>query len=63
MAQQKLTGDIGRLAVDRSRSGQQGGSIGMVLLIAIVLVGAGVGLLLIGRTRGEPYIRHPAGGR
>ena len=56
MAQQKLTGDIGRLAVDRSRSGQQGGSIGMVLLIAIVLVGAGVGLLLIGRTRGEPYI-------
>jgi two-component system cell cycle sensor histidine kinase/response regulator CckA len=28
----------------------------MVLLIAIVLVGAGMGLVLIGRTRAEPYI-------
>jgi len=56
MAQQQLTGEIGRAAVDRTRSGQHGGSISMVLLIAIVLVGAGVGLILIGRTRGEPYI-------
>jgi two-component system cell cycle sensor histidine kinase/response regulator CckA len=56
MAQQQLTGEIGRAAVDRTRSGQHGGSIGMVLLIAIVLVGAAVGLILIGRTRGEPYI-------
>ena len=44
-----LTGDIGRAAVDRSRAGQHGGSIGMVLLVALVLVGAAVGLLLVGR--------------
>ena len=56
MAQQQLTGEIGRAAVDRTRSGQHGGSIGMVLLIAMVMVGAGVGLILIGRTRSEPYI-------
>jgi two-component system cell cycle sensor histidine kinase/response regulator CckA len=56
MAQQQLTGEIGRAAVDRTRAGQNGGSIGMVLLIAMVLVGAGVGLILIGRTRSEPYI-------
>ena len=56
MAQQKLTGDIGRLAVDRSRSGQQGGSIGLVLLIAIVLVGAGVGLAAHRPDPWEPYI-------
>jgi two-component system cell cycle sensor histidine kinase/response regulator CckA len=56
MAQQELTGGIERAAVDRTRAGQHGGSIGMVLLIAVVLVGAGVGLILIGRTRSEPYI-------
>src|SRR4051794_11812058 len=56
MAKQQLTGEIGRAAVDRTRAGQNGGSIGMVLLIAMVLVGAGVGLILIGRTRSEPYI-------
>ncbi|MPZ39204.1 MAG: response regulator [Rhizobiales bacterium] len=56
MAQQQARGDIARASVDRTRTGQNGGSIGLVLLIAIVLVGAGVGLLLIGRTRAEPYI-------
>jgi hypothetical protein len=40
MAQQQLSGEIGRAAVDRTRSGHHGGSIGMVLLIAIVLVAA-----------------------
>ena len=43
-------------AVDRTRTGQHGGSIGLVLLIAVALVGAGVGLMLIGRTKAEPYI-------
>src|SRR5262249_3636707 len=33
-----------------------GGSIGLVLLIALVLVGAAAGLILIGRTNAEPYI-------
>jgi two-component system cell cycle sensor histidine kinase/response regulator CckA len=54
MAQQHSIGDIGVL--DRTRAGGQGGSIGMVLLIAVCLVGAAVGLILLGRTQGEPYI-------
>jgi two-component system cell cycle sensor histidine kinase/response regulator CckA len=56
MAQQDVTGDIARAALDRTRTGQHGGSIGLVLLIAIVLVGAAIGLILIGRTNAEPYI-------
>src|SRR5215475_14000422 len=52
MATQDLS-EVPREAVDRS---QRGGSIGMVLLVAIVLVGAAVALLFIGRTRAEPYI-------
>ena len=39
--------------VDRSA---RGGSIGMVLLVAVALVGAAVGLLLIGRGNAGPYI-------
>ncbi|MFL6946752.1 MAG: cell cycle histidine kinase CckA [Xanthobacteraceae bacterium] len=42
-----------RPSVDRL---QRGGSIGMVLLVAAVLVGAAVALLFIGRGRAEPYI-------
>jgi two-component system cell cycle sensor histidine kinase/response regulator CckA len=56
MAEQALQGDTGRRAVDRTRAGEHGGSIGLVLLIAVVLVGAGVGLMLIGRAQAEPYI-------
>src|SRR5262245_54972445 len=52
MATQDLS-EVPREAVDRS---QRSGSIGMVLLVAIVLVGAAVALLFIGRTRAEPYI-------
>src|SRR5262245_23021869 len=48
--------EIGRVAVDRARSGQNRGSIGLVLLIAAVLVGVGLGLMLIGRTNAGPYI-------
>src|SRR6476619_266380 len=50
------TGKNTLVAIDRSRTGQHGGSIGLVLLIAIALVGAGVVLMMIGRTRAEPYI-------
>ena len=45
-----------RAAVDRTAAGRGGGSIGLVLLIAIVLVGAAVALLFIGRANAEPYI-------
>jgi two-component system cell cycle sensor histidine kinase/response regulator CckA len=37
-------------------AGVRPGSIGMVLLVAVVLVGAAVGLLLMGRTHAESYI-------
>ena len=43
-----------RAAVDRTRASRNGGSIGLVLLIAVVLVGAAVALMLIGRTNAEP---------
>ncbi|MEA2904772.1 MAG: two-component system, cell cycle sensor histidine kinase and response regulator CckA [Alphaproteobacteria bacterium] len=56
MAQQHVTSEIARASVDRTRTGQHGGSVGLVLLIAMVLVGAAAGLILIGRTHAEPYI-------
>ena len=56
MAQQDVTGDIVRAALDRTSSGQHGGSISLVLAIATVLVGATVGLVLIGRGHAEPYV-------
>ena len=45
-----------RAAVDRTRASRNGGSVGLVLLIAVVLVGAAVALMLVGRTNAEPYI-------
>jgi two-component system cell cycle sensor histidine kinase/response regulator CckA len=56
MAQQEVTGDIVRAALDRTSAGQHGGSISLVLAIATVLVGATVGLVLIGRGHAEPYV-------
>ena len=47
--------DVKTSAVDRSHSAR-GGSIGMVLLVAVALVGAAVGLLLVGRGNAGPYI-------
>jgi two-component system cell cycle sensor histidine kinase/response regulator CckA len=44
------------VVVDRSQSGSRGGSVGMVLLVAIALVGAAIGLLLVGRGYAAPYI-------
>jgi len=42
--------------IDRSQSVARGGSIGMVLVVAVALVGAAIGLLLIGRGNAGPYI-------
>jgi two-component system cell cycle sensor histidine kinase/response regulator CckA len=56
MTQQQSSDDNARAPIDRSRASRGGGSIGLVLLIALVLVGAAGALLLIGRARAEPYI-------
>src|SRR3954467_13620518 len=41
-------------AVDRS--GERGGSIGLVLAVALLLVGSVIALLVIGRANAQPYI-------
>src|SRR5262249_43217787 len=51
MTQQPLPDDNARAPIDRSRASRGGGSIGVVLLIALVLVGAAGALLLIGRAK------------
>ena len=56
MATQDLSEGHRAPAVDRSQRAARGGSIGLVLLVAVVLVGAAVGLLLVGRGNAEPYI-------
>jgi two-component system cell cycle sensor histidine kinase/response regulator CckA len=52
MATQDLS-EAFRASVDRSR---RGGSIGMVLLVAVALGGIAAAFLLIGRSRAEPYM-------
>ena len=49
-------GGQARPAFDRSQSAPRGGSIGLVLLVALVLVGAGAGLAYIGRDYSATYI-------
>jgi two-component system, cell cycle sensor histidine kinase and response regulator CckA len=56
MATHDLSDRQGRPAIDRSHNAQRGGSIGLVLLVALALVGAATTLLFIGRTHAEPYI-------
>src|SRR5580693_8291452 len=61
MAQLDRTADlarlaVARLAVDRTRSGRHGGSVGLVLFAAVALTGAGAGLILVGRANAEPYL-------
>src|SRR3954466_8598171 len=41
-------------AVDRS--GERGGSIGLVLAVALLLVGSVIALLFIGRAHAQPYV-------
>src|SRR5262249_45058721 len=55
MAEQHLTVDMPRSAVDRTQP-SYGGSIALVMLMALMLVAAAAGLLLIGRTNAGPYI-------
>ena len=56
MTQQQSPDDNARAPIDRTRTSRGGGSIGLVLLIALVLIGAAGGLLFIGRAKAEPYI-------
>ncbi|HZD90179.1 MAG TPA: response regulator [Pseudolabrys sp.] len=46
----------GRQAFDQSQIAHRGGSIGLVLLVAVLLVGAAAGLIYIGRDQAENYI-------
>src|SRR5947208_16416218 len=43
-----------RRAIDRS--GERGGSIGLVLAVALLLVGSVIALLFIGRANAQPYV-------
>ncbi len=45
-----------RAAFDRSQSAPRGGSFGMVLLVALLLVGAAAGLVYVGREHSATYI-------
>jgi two-component system cell cycle sensor histidine kinase/response regulator CckA len=45
-----------RQAFDRSQSAPRGGSIGMVLLVALMLVAAAAGLVYVGRQHSATYI-------
>jgi two-component system cell cycle sensor histidine kinase/response regulator CckA len=56
MTQLGRTADMARMAVDRTRNGRQGGSVGLLLFMALVLTGAGAGLVLVGRANAEPYL-------
>jgi two-component system cell cycle sensor histidine kinase/response regulator CckA len=53
---QQLLDDNARAPVDRTSAGAGGGSIGLVLLIALLLVGAAAGFIYLGRERAEPFI-------
>jgi two-component system cell cycle sensor histidine kinase/response regulator CckA len=56
MTQQPSAEETTRVPIDRTGTGRGGGSIGLVLLIAFVLVGAAGALVFMGRAASEPYI-------
>ena len=56
MVQMERTADLSRMAVDRTRSGRHGGSVGLVLLVAFILAAAGAGFVLVGRANIAPYL-------
>ncbi len=56
MVQMERTADLSRMAVDRTRSGRHGGSVGLVLLVALILAAAGAGFVLVGRANVAPYL-------
>jgi two-component system, cell cycle sensor histidine kinase and response regulator CckA len=45
-----------RQVVDRSAAAARGGSIILILLVASALIAAATGIMLLGRSRAEPYI-------
>jgi two-component system cell cycle sensor histidine kinase/response regulator CckA len=47
---------MARAVTEQSLTSERGGSIGLVLLIAIVLTGAAAGLIALGHARAEPYV-------
>ncbi|MFN3658514.1 MAG: cell cycle histidine kinase CckA [Pseudolabrys sp.] len=49
-------GRSGRQAFDKSQDAPQGGSVGMVLLVALLLVAAAGGLIYVGREQAETFI-------
>src|SRR5919205_3296182 len=48
--------DVSEIRRPVDRSSQRGGSIGMVLAVALLLVGSVIALLFIGRANAQPYI-------
>ena len=48
--------ELGRQAFDKSQSAPRSGSVGLVLLVALALVGAAAGLIYVGRDYAETYI-------
>jgi two-component system cell cycle sensor histidine kinase/response regulator CckA len=56
MAEADLSGRMQRAAVDRTRPSPHGGSIGLVLLIALLMVAGAAGLLFVERTNAGPYV-------
>ena len=54
MAAQDVSQNRRLAAIDRS--GDRGGSIGMVLAVALLLVGSVIAFLFIGRANAQPYI-------
>ena len=56
MATHDLSESVRPPVIDRSYDSARGGSIGMVLVVALALVGAAVGLLLVGRGNAGVYI-------
>ena len=56
MTQPQLPDDKARAPIDRTRGSRSGGSVGLVLLLALVLAGAVGGFMFIGRAQAEPYI-------
>ncbi|HEX2215082.1 MAG TPA: response regulator [Xanthobacteraceae bacterium] len=53
MAMQNVSEEV---SSDRGESASRAGSIGMVLLVAVVLIGAAIGLLFVGGSRADGYI-------
>jgi two-component system, cell cycle sensor histidine kinase and response regulator CckA len=53
---QPIDAGLARQGVDRTASVERGGSVILVLLVAGMLVAAGAGIVVLGRSQAEPYI-------